>query len=96
MNCGARSCPAVTYYSPAILDKQLDRATRAYLAAETNHDQNENVIYLPELFSWYRADFGYEKGIRAILRRYEIVGEGEKPEIKYKEFDWTPAPARFK
>lgn len=96
LNCGARSCPAVTYYSPATLDKQLDRATRAYLAAETNYDQNENAIYLPELFSWYQADFGYEKGTREMLQHYGIIGEDEKPEIRFKKFDWTPAPARFK
>jgi hypothetical protein len=96
LNCGARSCPAVTYYSPAILDEQLDRATRAYLATETNYDQNENIINLPELFSWYRADFGYEKGTRKMLKHYGIIGKDEKPEIRFKKFDWTPAPARFR
>jgi hypothetical protein len=96
LNCGARSCPAVTYYSLATLDKQLDRATRAYLAAETNYDRNENVIYLPELFSWYQADFGYEKGTWKMLQQYGIIGGDEKPKIRFKKFNWTTAPAGFK
>jgi|WetSurMetagenome_2_1015567.scaffolds.fasta_scaffold112977_2 hypothetical protein len=96
LNCGARSCPAVTYYSPATLDTQLDRAARAYLATETDYDRNENIIYLPEMFSWYWADFGYEKGLRKMLRHYGIIGEDERPEIRFKKFDWTPAPARFR
>jgi hypothetical protein len=95
LNCGARSCPAVTYYRPETLDTQLDRATRAYLASETNYDRNKNIIYLPEMFSWYRADFGYEKGTRKMLRHYGIIRGDEKPEIRFKEFDWTPAPARI-
>jgi hypothetical protein len=96
LNCGARSCPAITYYSPATLDAQLDRAARAYLAAETNYDRNENIIQLPELFSWYWADFGDEKGTRKMLQHYGIIGEDEKPKILFKKFDWTPAPSRFR
>jgi len=96
LNCGARSCPAVTCYSPATLDKQLDRAARAYLAAETEYDRDTNILCLPEIFSWYQADFGYEKGIRKMLQHYGIIEEDEQPVIRFKTFDWTPAPARFK
>jgi hypothetical protein len=96
LNCGARSCPAITCYSQATLDVQLDRATRAYLAAETNYDRNENIICLPELFSWYQADFGYEKGTWKMLQQYGIIGGDEKPKIRFKKFNWTPAPAGFK
>ena len=96
LNCGARSCPAIAYYDPSAINEQLDLAARAYLVSATEYDKKEKIIYVPKIFLWYRADFGYEKGIRAILRRYEIVREGENPEINYREFDWTPAPARFR
>ena len=87
LNCGAKSCPAIAYYSPPKIDEQLESATKVYL-------NNEcvllgNTIEIPMLFSWFRADFGGEKGIYRFLRRYGLITANQQPKIKYKSYNWA-------
>lgn len=89
LNCGAKSCPPIAYYNDETIDAQLDLATRAYLTGEAEYDSARNIIYLPRLMGWFRADFGGKKGMRKILEKYEILPAGAKPKIKFKDYDWT-------
>lgn len=67
LNCGAKSCPPIAFYTHKKIDQQLDTALFSFLVAETSIDTNTKTITTTKLLSWYRADFGGKKGIKHIL-----------------------------
>jgi len=95
LNCGAASCPAIRAYDPANIDAQLDLATRSYLDESVTYDPDAGTVELPQLFRWYRGDFGGPRGIRALLREYDVVPEGARPTLRYRSWDWSKAPRKF-
>lgn len=89
LNCGAKSCPPIAFYNDETLEVQLEKATKVYLSGEAEFNPAANEVWVPQLMSWFRADFGGKRGIQAILQRHGIVPAGVKPKIKFKEYDWT-------
>ncbi|HEY0057668.1 MAG TPA: DUF547 domain-containing protein [Flavisolibacter sp.] len=89
LNCGAKSCPPIAYYTPEGLDAQLELATKAYLASEVIVDKDRNIVELPALMSWFRADFGGKKGMIAILKKHGLIAAEAFPKIRFKKYDWT-------
>ncbi len=98
LNCGARSCPPIHIYEPDEIEQQLGLATRAYLGAETEVDNERGRVRLPGLMRLYRADFGdraaqlelaarHVPAVRAARERH-----GERLEVRHASFDWTSAP----
>lgn len=70
LNCGAKSCPAISFYRVDDIDRQLDIATRAYLQ-DISVDSKNEIIFLPMLFKWYRDDFGSnDREILSWIRNY--------------------------
>ncbi|MEI6127753.1 MAG: DUF547 domain-containing protein [Pseudomonadota bacterium] len=96
LNCNARSCPPVLYYDAERIDDQLSLAAAAYLESSVKYSREENSIYLPEIFRWYKSDFGGAEGILNILRQHNIVAAGESPVFRYVKWDWTPAVKPFR
>ena len=37
LNCGARSCPPISFYDPKTINEQLDQATRSYLTGDASY-----------------------------------------------------------
>ncbi len=89
LNCGARSCPPLAAWEPATLDDDLERATRAYLVAETRRRDAGRTLLVPRLLLWYRGDFGGSAGVRRLLERHAVIAPGEQPRIRYGRYDWT-------
>jgi hypothetical protein len=89
LNCGAKSCPPIAFYEPKEINTQLDLATRAYLQSESVYNEEQNVVSIPILFKWFRADFGGKNSIIQILKKNKIVPENETPGIRYNKYDWT-------
>lgn len=89
LNCGAKSCPPIAFYTPETLDTQLELATNAYLTGEADYDSTNNIIKLPKLMSWFRADFGGKKGMINILKKHNIIPAEAYPKINFKKYDWT-------
>ena len=89
LNCGAKSCPPIAYYTPENIDKQLELATKNYLHTETDYNTASAVIHLPKIMSWFRADFGGKKGMKSMLEKYGITKKSEDITIRFKEYDWT-------
>lgn len=88
LNCGAKSCPAIAYYSPEKIDEQLETATKVYLSNECELVAND-ALQIPILFSWFRADFGGTKGIYQFLQHYQIISNNDKPKLIYKNYNWN-------
>ncbi len=95
LNCGAKSCPPIASYNYASLDAQPDVATRAYLPGEASYDSENNIVYLPRLMSWFRADFGGKSGISTILNNFEIIPARTHPAVEFKTYDWRLAPGNY-
>lgn len=89
LNCGARSCPPLAAWDPAMLDAGLERATAAYLGSEARRSSDGREVRVPRLLLWYRGDFGGTSGIRALLRQHAVIGAAETPRIRYGDYDWT-------
>jgi hypothetical protein len=89
LNCGAKSCPPIAFYEPGSIENQLDTATQNFLQSEIEYDPVNNILHLPKLLQWYRADFGGKKGILKILRTYHLIPSDKKPKLKFKSYNWT-------
>lgn len=100
LNCGARSCPAVRTYDAGRLEAQLDEVTRAFVNGEVA--LQGNVLALPEIFKWFRADFDdLNGGLAGFLVRHLDDGDARRRILErgldgltYRSWDWgLAAPA---
>jgi len=87
LNCGAASCPPILAYSAAGVDAELDLATASYLESEA--EWRDGTLYVPRLLLYYRGDFGGRAGIYAFLERHGLLQPGERPNVRYKPYDWS-------
>jgi len=87
LNCGAKSCPPIAFYSVDRINEQLDTATLAFLEIDTEIDTENKKIYVTSLFKWFLKDFGGLNGIRIILnKQLNVNTKGYK--IKFKVYSW--------
>ncbi len=70
LNCGAKSCPPIAFYSVAKLDEQLELAALSFLTSETQVDEQKKKIHISRLFLWFLKDFGGTKGGMKIVSNY--------------------------
>ncbi len=96
LNCGAKSCPPIAFYTAHNLNTELELATKNYLTGESEWNANADVVKVPILFSWFRKDFGGKKQIIPILQKYNIVGAGNSPKVKFKKYDWNLLVENYK
>lgn len=89
LNCGARSCPPLAAWDRATLDRDLERATAAYLTSESHRSADGRAVGVPRMLLWYRGDFGGPAGVRRLLRRHGVLGPDDQPLIRFGGYDWT-------
>lgn len=95
LNCGAKSCPPIAFYSYDQLDDQLTLATTAYLNQESAVDSVNRIVIVPKLMQWFKGDFSGSTGIRAILTTYlgqDVSGYS----IQYRDYDWSEDLRKYK
>ncbi len=96
LNCGARSCPPIAYYSLDKIDEQLQQAMIGHLKAETDYDSAANKAAVTAFMGWFRADFGGKRGIRKLLHAAGVVPLATQPRITFKKYDWSIYLNNFK
>lgn len=72
LNCGAKSCPPIAFYTITKIESQLNDAMHSFIIGETAIDMNNKIIKTSKLIHWYRGDFGGSLGIKKILQ--EVLG----------------------
>jgi hypothetical protein len=87
LNCGAKSCPPIAFYTYASIDKQLDVATRSFLRNNTTIDDTRKEVTVTQLMKWYITDFGGEEGILAIIKKV-IQKDVSGYTILFSEYNW--------
>ncbi|WP_339706001.1 DUF547 domain-containing protein [uncultured Kriegella sp.] len=89
LNCGAKDCPPVAIYSAAQLDEQFNKSTKNYLERTSEYDVDKKEVAVTALFNWFRGDFGCKKGVKKILKQFDIITTTKHIDITYKNYDWT-------
>ncbi|WP_083253261.1 DUF547 domain-containing protein [Flavivirga aquatica] len=87
LNCGAKSCPPIAFYTVDNISNQLDMATQSFLEGESNFDDEKKEVKTTALFNWYLADFGGDKGVRTIFKN-QLNRDISGYTIKYKTYSW--------
>ncbi|HEX7788305.1 MAG TPA: DUF547 domain-containing protein, partial [Methylomirabilota bacterium] len=95
ITCGAQSCPPVGVYRAAVLDQQLDLATRNFLNQEVALDAG-GCVTCSRILEWYAADFDSAGGLGAFLLRYldagpvrDAVAGRPRPCDQFRSYDWS-------
>jgi len=85
LNCGAKSCPPVRFFTPENVHQTLANAACGFVLDDMNvHiDEKSNSVALSSIFAWYREDFTPKapKSDSALLRKlasYLEVRSGDK------------------
>ena len=87
LNCGAKSCPPIAFYTVKKLDEQLDEAMYSFVVSETTIDRNNKIIKTSKLLYWYRGDFKGTNGIKRILSKiFELDLSNYK--ILFNQYNW--------
>lgn len=91
--CGAKGCPVLESapWREGPLSDRLAQATRRYLASPAGLRIDGPKLALSKIFEWYRADFGGDSGVRAL-----VLTEGppaaravaKDAPLTYFEYDW--------
>lgn len=89
LNCGAKSCPLVAAYDAANFDQKIDEVAKNFLKKMSNYNGKENTVTTTTLFSWFRGDFKGKKGVKKMLKTYDIIPKDSDPTIVYDKYDWT-------
>jgi len=94
ITCGARSCPPVSVYRAAVIDAQLDLATKGFVNQEVTLAGGRLVC--SRLLKWYRHDFDEAGGLGPFLLRYlddgpvrQALAAGATPCVAFSAYDWS-------
>jgi hypothetical protein len=68
LNCGAKSCPPIAFYTLEKLDEELNFVMESFLDSETSIDENNKTVSTSKLLYWYCGDFGGYFKIKNILK----------------------------
>ena len=87
LNCGAKSCPPIAFYSVDKLEEQLELASLSFIKDETQIDEQNKKIHISRLFLWFLKDFNGTKGIRKIMKRY-LDQDFSAYKLVYNDYSW--------
>ena len=94
LNCGAKSCPPIAFYTPLKLEEQLDMSTQSFLENEIEFLKEKKEVWISSLFKWYLADFGGAKGIRKIIKEQKYIDPAPY-KIRFKPYLWDESLNNF-
>lgn len=79
LNCGAKSCPAIAFYSPKLIAQQLTIAEESFAEQEFLVDHQNKVINCSRIYWMYKKDFENSyindpkyKGYKIRYRKYDF------------------------
>lgn len=88
LNCGAKSCPPIAFYTYESIGKQLDMAALSFLSSDTEINDTEKVLQVTSIMKWFLADFGGKKGIKEILKK-NLNKDFSSYKVRFKKYDWS-------
>ncbi len=94
LNCGARSCPPIAFYSYEKLEQQLSMAAASFLKSETSVDTVKKKLTTSKILQWFKGDFGGKKGINTILSK-TLQKDFSDYSISFTDYDWSARLKNF-
>ncbi len=89
LNCGAASCPPVSYYHSSAIEDQLEQSEDLFIRGTSKYDPINNTLEISEIFDWYKDDFGSQSGIIQLMLAKGIIPIYSNPTIQFEPYDWT-------
>ena len=102
LNCGAKSCPPIRFYSAEKLDDQLTMACKGFFRDDTNIlvSHQDRKVKLTKLLEWYGSDFAPNQRdmLQAVATFLEgdkraqldsVLSEKESFIVEFFVYDWT-------
>ncbi|MDC0231333.1 DUF547 domain-containing protein [Aureispira] len=80
LNCGAKSCPAISFYSAKNLDQQLRTAENNFIEQEFIVDEVAKEISCSKIFWLYKKDF---------VKIYNNAPKYKSYKIRYRKYDFN-------
>lgn len=87
LNCGAKSCPPIAFYSVHNLEEQLEQSSVSFLETETQINEKHKKVAVSRLFLWFYKDFGGRKGSKEILKKY-LKKDFSSFKVVYNPYSW--------
>lgn len=89
LNCGARSCPPIAFYSYSGMNAELDRAMRGFLQSETIVNEKKRTVSVTRIMDWYAVDFGDTSAQLRLVS--EAMGRDLSGyRLEYRGYNWAP------
>ncbi len=95
LNCGAKSCPPIAFYSYEKINHQLDIAAKSFLISETEIDDIKKEVKVNRIMDWFIGDFDGKKGIKKIIATI-LQKDVTNYRIKFKPYNWDESLHNFK
>ncbi|MEP7129123.1 MAG: DUF547 domain-containing protein, partial [Chitinophagales bacterium] len=95
LNCGAASCPAISFYSPDASDSQLNDAMKTFLDQEVTLSNDHSTASVSSIFKWYRGDFGGQAGIIQLISNHFGIDGNQIRKLTFKPYNWNIATGNF-
>ena len=108
LNCGAKSCPPVKFFTAAALQEELRIVAMAFCEQDDNVRINvENrTLHLSTILHWYRVDFaesnaGLPAKVVTFLRGdkqqalQKLLDDGGKIKVEFNVYDWGTNASNF-
>jgi hypothetical protein len=87
LNCGAKSCPPIAFYTLEKLNKELNFVTKSFLYSETSINDNNKTVSTSKLLYWYSGDFGGYFKIKSVLE--DVLNQNlANYKLIFNEYSW--------
>lgn len=87
LNCGAKSCPPIAFYSLEKLNEELNFAMESFIYSETSIDENNKTVSTSKLLYWYCGDFGGYVKIKNVLGGV-LNRDFTNYKLKFNTYNW--------
>lgn len=89
--CASISCPKLQNqaYTADLLETQLIKATKEFLADNTKNEISKNELKLSKIFKWFSKDFETNGSVINFLNQYTTIKIYKDAKINYKDYNWN-------
>lgn len=95
LNCGAKSCTPIAFYSYKTIEAQLNQAAVSFLESETTIDDINKKVTTSKILQWFKGDFGGEQNIKLIIQQH-LNKNVNGYKLRFKKYDWNEDLRNFK
>ena len=102
LNCGASSCPPISFFTAAGIDAELEFVAKSFLESDEGCllDESTRTVTLSKIMSWYSRDFGKDTNeVLSTVARWlpetkkqllqQWLDGGKPIKLKYFRYDWA-------